>query len=86
MDRVVTLQKINRWWSTGKVDTPFLFKVVRDEFDEITARLQDRRILSLIGPRRVGKSTLIYQTINFLLEANVNPKNILLFSGDEPVV
>jgi len=84
MDRVVTLQKINRWWSTGKVDTPFLFKVVRDEFDEITARLQDRRILSLIGPRRVGKSTLIYQTINFLLEANVNPKNILLFSGDEP--
>ena len=84
MDRIVTLQKINRWWSTGKVDTPFLFEVIRDEFTEITARLEDRRILSLIGPRRVGKSTLIYQTIDFLLKANVDPKNILLFSGDEP--
>lgn len=84
MDRTVTLQKINRWWSTGKVDTPFLFKVVRDEFNEITARLEDRRILSLIGPRRVGKSTLIYQTIDFLLKSNIDPKRILLFGGDEP--
>ena len=84
MDRIVTLQKINRWWSTGKVDTPFLFKVIRDEFTEITARIEDRRILSLIGPRCIGKSTLIYQTIDFLLKANVDPKNILLFSGDEP--
>lgn len=84
MDRIITLHKINRWWSTGKVDTPFLFKIIRDEFTEIMARLEDRRILSLIGPRRVGKSTLIYQTIDYLLKANVNPKNILLFSGDEP--
>jgi len=84
MDRFITLQKINRWWSTGKVDTPFLFKVLRDEFNEIAARLEDRRILSLIGPRRVGKSTLIYQTIDFLLKSHIDPKRILLFSGDEP--
>ncbi len=86
MDRIVTLQKINRWWATGKVDAPFLFKVVRDEIKEITARLEDRRILSLIGPRRVGKSTLIYQSIDLLLKSNIDPKHIILFSGDEPAL
>jgi len=86
MDKARILYKINRWWSTGKVDEPFLYKVIRDEFKEIKARLLDRRILSLIGPRRVGKSTLIYQTIAYLLENNINPKRILLFSGDEPAL
>ncbi|MCL2146351.1 MAG: ATP-binding protein [Synergistaceae bacterium] len=84
MDRIITLHKINRWWVTGKVDSPFLYKVVRDEFRDITALLEDKRIISLIGPRRIGKSTLMYQTINYLLDANTNPKNILLFSGDDP--
>ena len=84
MDRIVTLHKINRWWTTGKVDESFLYKIVRDEWHEITARLHDRRIISLIGPRRVGKSTLIYQIIDYLLKSSTDPGYIMLFSGDEP--
>jgi len=86
MDIIRSLHKINRWWMTGTVDKPFLYKVVRTEFEQIKARLDDRRILSLIGPRRVGKSTLIYQTISHLLKNNIAPKRILLFSGDEPAL
>ena len=84
MDRIVTLHKINRWWATGEVDKSFLYQIVRDEWREIEARLYERRIISLIGPRRVGKSTLIYQTIDYLLKSGVDPRNIILFSGDEP--
>lgn len=84
MDTIKILFKINRWWSSGKVDASFLYKVVRDEFNTIQSKLEDRRLLSLIGPRRVGKSTLIYQTISYLLKSGIDPKKILLFSGDEP--
>lgn len=84
MDYLVNLYRINRWWSSGKVDPPFLYRIVRDEFKDIYEKLDNRRILSLIGPRRVGKSTLMYQTIDFLLRNNIKPKQILLFSGDDP--
>ena len=78
------LCKINRWWITGNVDKIFLYKKNRDEFNEIVELVNEKRILSIIGPKRVGKSTLLYQTANHLIKNNVNPKNILLFGCDEP--
>jgi len=63
----------------------FLLGRKRQEFNAIVNSLVEERILGIIGPRRVGKSTLIYQTINYLLkEKKVEPKRILLFSGDDP--
>jgi predicted AAA+ superfamily ATPase len=84
MEKVTVLQRINRWWLTGKMDSSFLYNIAREELNEISARLDDRRIISLIGPRRVGKTTLIYQTIDYLIKSGTNPVRILMFSGDEP--
>nr|MDO8135690.1 ATP-binding protein [Candidatus Njordarchaeum guaymaensis] len=44
--------------------------------------LRERQILLLTGPRRVGKTTLLYQTIESLLET-VPPSKILYFSFEE---
>jgi len=56
----------------------------REEFSNIIEKLDEKRILSIIEPRRVGKSTLIYQTINYLLEnKKVESKRIVFFSGDD---
>ena len=41
-----------------------------------------RQILILSGLRRVGKSTLIFQYIDFLLKKRENPLNVLYFSFD----
>jgi len=79
-----TLRKINRWWKTGRVETVFLYKAVRSEFADIVNKLDEQRILSVIGPRRVGKSTLLFQTVDYLLKQGVKPEYILFFSGDEP--
>jgi predicted AAA+ superfamily ATPase len=81
-----TLRKINHYWKTGKVAPEFLKAIVRSEFGEIQSSLRRERILAIIGPRRVGKSTLLFQTIEHLLKIGVNPKNILFFSGDEPAL
>ena len=75
----------NTWWNNEKINDQFLLGRKRNEFKDILEKIDDKRILSIIGPRRVGKSTLIYQTINYLLEEKkVNNKRILLFSGDDP--
>lgn len=75
----------NVWWNNEKINKKFLLSRKREEFENIKNEIEDKRILSIIGPRRVGKSTLMYQTIDYLLEEKkVNPKRILFFSGDDP--
>jgi predicted AAA+ superfamily ATPase len=84
MSTIETLRSSNRWWDTGKVDAVFLEDKVRDEFSHIRSALDIRRVLAIVGPRRVGKSTLIYQIIDRLLKGGTDPAHILLFSGDNP--
>lgn len=75
----------NPWWNNERINPQFLLSRRRYEFDDIVKRIDDKRILSIIGPRRVGKSTLFYQVINYLIEERkVDRRRILLFSGDDP--
>lgn len=85
MDMKSSLIATNSWWKDEKINEQFLLGRKRSEFSDIIERINSKRILSIIGPRRVGKSTLIYQTINYLLEEqNIDHKRILFFSGDDP--
>lgn len=85
MDIKLNLKMTNPWWNNEEINKQFLLGRKRNEFNEILEKIENKRILSIIGPRRVGKSTLIYQTINYLLkEKKVDNKRILLFSGDDP--
>lgn len=85
MDIKSSLILNNTWWGGLKVNDNFILNRTRKEFYDIVNKLEEKRILSIIGPRRVGKSTLIYQTINYLIESKkINPKRILFFSGDDP--
>ena len=85
MDIKSSLIVTNPWWNNEKINEQFLLGRKRNEFKDILEKIDNKRILSIIGPRRVGKSTLIYQTINYLLEnQKVDSKRILLFSGDDP--
>ena len=85
MDIKSSLILTNPWWNNDEINAQFLLGRKRYEFNEIIDRIESKRILSIIGPRRVGKSTLIYQTINYLIkEKKIENKRILLFSGDDP--
>ena len=85
MDIKTNLLMTNPWLDNKKINNQFLLGRKRKEFNDIIKRIDDKRILSIIGPRRVGKSILIYQTIDYLLkEKKVDNKRILLFSGDDP--
>jgi predicted AAA+ superfamily ATPase len=80
------LSRVNTWWESSTIRRPLLKELRRDEFNTILESLESRHILSIIGPRRVGKSTLIFQLIDYLLAQKVNPLNILFFTGDNPAL
>jgi predicted AAA+ superfamily ATPase len=81
-----TLSKINQWWTTNAVPLSFLYPATRKELSEIISLLPEGRITAIIGPRRTGKSILLYQIVQHLLSENVENKRILFFSGDDPAL
>jgi len=83
-DIINTLQAYNEWWVTEKVPPALLEPVQREEFSDIINHLPHERILALIGPRRTGKTTLLRQLIQYLLDTNIDPTSILFLSADDP--
>ena len=79
------LKKWNEWWLLKKVP-PERTKIIRSEkLKKLTKLLSAPEMIILSGVRRSGKSTLIYQLIQNLLEKKVKPENILYFNLDEPL-
>ena len=72
----------NPWW-TKKI-SPYLVKEYkRDAFYTIEKYLDINRIIVIKGPRRVGKTTIMYQIIDNLLK-KVNPTQVLYVPFDDP--
>jgi len=74
----------NPWWTEGKVPPYMLKEFKRDVLYKLKKYLMLNRILVLKGPRRVGKTTVLYQILNSLLEEKTKPENILYLSFDDP--
>jgi len=84
---VKQLDHLNDWWSTAQVPKNKLKSFERRDLFFIKRDISKQEILAIIGPRQVGKTTLIYQTIQYLLtEKNINPSNILFISSDNEVL
>ncbi len=81
-DLKLLLKQWNSWWVDHTVPETKT-KIQRDFYlKKITKLLNTKEIICLSGVRRCGKSTLIYQTIAYLLDNNINPKNIFYFNFD----
>lgn len=86
--RILTLlNRLNVWWQ-GEPVPPSLKKnshYRRDYFMIRKGLDEDRRILTIRGPRQVGKTTLCGQLIEYLLESPVKqvpPEHILYLTAD----
>lgn len=55
--------------------------------EKLVKYIDIKQIIALIGVRRSGKSTIVRQLINFLIqEKNINPKNILFLNLESPLL
>lgn len=73
------LYRWNRW---GKAKLSHGLK--RDILDELISVIDMKEVIALIGSRRAGKSTLMYQVIDHLEETGVDPRAILHMNFEEP--
>lgn len=80
---MMDLLVFNPWWREGKVPEALVGKK-RRMLVEILQYLNLRQMLIFSGLRRAGKTTLMFQIINELLEKKkIDPYQILYFSFDE---
>ncbi len=79
------LKRWNLWWETRAVPKTSLGIKRETILQEIMPFLKAKEILCLVGVRRSGKSTIMFQLIGELLAGNVNPANIMYFNLDEPL-
>jgi len=86
MEPLHYLQEVNEWWISGSVNPVLLQKLHREEFHELVEFLESERITAIIGPQRVGKTTLMYQLIDHLLDTGTKKEHILFASMDDPLV
>lgn len=78
------IKLLNPWWEGGKI-SPELAKSYKRKFFHAAAKVQSlRQIIILTGLRRVGKTTILYQIIQVLLE-KVDPLKVFYFSFDKEV-
>ncbi|WP_022662316.1 ATP-binding protein [Paucidesulfovibrio longus] len=78
----------NPWWESGGVAAFYDDLGRRDYFPEfyrLLAVSTVRRAVVLMGPRRVGKTVMLFQTVAELLRAGQNPTRILYVSVDMPL-
>lgn len=88
-DIISRLQFDNPWWSDGPNG-----KVVyegtprRKYFDSFHQKVTDttvKRAVVLMGPRRVGKTVMVYHCIRALLDSGIDASKILFVSLETPI-
>ena len=78
----------NPWWNTGKIDTYYSnmqHRLYLNKFYSLVSDKSIRRSVILMGPRRVGKTVLIFHTIQQLINQGINPRKIIYISIETPI-
>lgn len=82
------LQYENPWWLTKEI--PTLYKEMSkrlyfDLFYPFITETDIRRAVVLMGPRRVGKTVMMFHTIDKLINEDINPQRIFFIGIDNPI-
>ncbi len=88
-DLATVLSDQNPWTTLGTVPDELAPPVERALGKDLWRRLisdQPHRYEIILGPRRVGKTTVMYQTVRHLLESGVPPERLWWFRLDHPIL
>ena len=78
----------NPWWITNSIQdyykqmTPRLYLEI---FYPLVKNNDIHRALILMGPRRVGKTVMLFHTVQRLIEEGVPAQNIIYISVETPI-
>ena len=86
---IKVLRQYNPWWKTPvaiKEESKPQKRLAYYETLKMLTHKTIRRFTVLSGVRRVGKTTIMYQIIDHLIDEGVNPKNIFYATFDNPIL
>src|SRR5438067_12727008 len=90
MDNALLIGQIaadqNPWWSDPAARRASQYPVARDLLDALLRHVQrqgDRRAAVVIGPRQVGKTTLLLQIADRALKEGWPAQNLTYFNFDD---
>jgi predicted AAA+ superfamily ATPase len=88
-DIIGRIRTENPWWE-GEHTITETHRAMRrrpyfDLFYPLVQERSVRRAVVLMGPRRVGKTVMIYHAIQALIDGGVAPQSICYFSVDHPI-
>jgi hypothetical protein len=85
---VERLRYENPWWVSKQIPEIYSAMSKRLYFDlfyPFVTEKNIRRALVLMGPRRVGKTVMLFHSIHQLMEEKVNPQQIFFIGIDNPI-
>jgi hypothetical protein len=78
----------NPWWVTGDIADDYK-KLPRRLYFELFKPLvyerQVRRAVVLMGPRRVGKTVMLYHLVQDMIQSGINPQKIIFITIENPI-
>ncbi len=86
---IKVLRQYNPWWRTPlaiKEESKPQKRLAYYEALKTLTHKSIRRFAVLSGMRRVGKTTILYQIIDYLIDEGINPQNILYATFDNPIL
>ena len=78
----------NPWWFSNAIPQEFhemRHRLYLDSFYQEVSNREIRRGVILMGPRRIGKTVMIYHTIDRLIEQGIPSQQIIYLSIDTPI-
>ena len=86
--RVERLQFENPWWLTGQVQQTYKDMSKRLYFNLFYPYVKQtdvKRAVVLMGPRRVGKTVMMFHAIEELITEKISPRKIFFIGIDNPI-
>lgn len=78
----------NPWWKTRDIPSDYCNMKERpliNEFYPAVSEIAMKRAPILMGPRRVGKTVMLFHCIKRLLASDIDPRRIIYLSIDTPI-
>ena len=78
----------NPWWISGHIEEDYNEMPRRLYFDLFKPLVYERgirRAVVLMGPRRVGKTVMLFQLVEDMIQNGLNPKKIIFITIENPI-
>ncbi|MDN4164544.1 ATP-binding protein [Cytophagales bacterium LB-30] len=78
----------NPWWVNGKIEEDYQQMPRRlyfDLFKPLVYERDIRRAVVLMGPRRVGKTVMLYHMVQDMMESGIDPMKIIFITIENPI-